>query len=144
GRHPALPRRIRALSRALSWKRLIEHSGNQSEPDAMPYREKISSFLFGHAAILVLLTGFCLWYVVDAWTASPTVANLVLIAPLGIAAILIGLTLLIVQMVRGDPVAADGPEPVGGDTIWMIVALVGYVVMMPVTGFTFSTGVYTS
>ena len=98
----------------------------------MPHR-RLGTVLTSHLVLAGLLTAFCAWYLADAWLARASIHNLILIAPVGVAAILIGLVLL-VREVR----APSAPPPPEAGTFPLMGLLIGFVILLPIVGFSAS------
>ena len=114
--------------------------------------------LASHLFLILLFTGFCAWYLHDAWRASASLFNLVLILPASIVGIALGLGILVRTLVdawraspsppaRADAEAAaipddddDAEDPAQARRPLYIMALVvAYVAAMPVIGLSLST-----
>ena len=100
----------------------------------------------GNALLLAAFGGFTLWYMYDAWKASPRAENLVLIAPVGVLALVciaVGAWLEVRSRLRRDPgEGGERPAPVSPRTVGLMAALVLYVALMPYVGFDAATFVF--
>ena len=98
----------------------------------------------GNALLLAIFGGFTLWYIYDAWSVAPTTANLVLIVPVGVLA-LVCVAIAAVMEVRSllarrqAEAASGGLEPVSVKTVALMGTLVLYVALMPYIGFDAAT-----
>ena len=101
-----------------------------------------------HLLFLTGLVGFCVWYFFDAYTASNTLENLLLIEPAVIAAVILYFVILrdVIRVVPGADLAAVPRAPLspllrvrifGGMAL-----LIAYVASMGVIGFDVATVVY--
>lgn len=101
-----------------------------------------------HFLFLTGLVGFCTWYFFDAYTASDTLENLLLIEPAVIAAVILYFVILrdVIWVVPDPDVVTTGRPPLsilvrtrifGGMAL-----LIAYVALMGVIGFDVATVVY--
>ena len=100
-----------------------------------PHPRRLGVLLTSHLALAGMLTAFCAWYLTDAWLARASVHNLILIAPVGIAAILTGLWLMVREL--RAPSVPKAPQP---GTFPMMALLAGFVALLPLVGF--SAGIF--
>ncbi len=63
---------------------------------------------WGHAALLALFLAFIAWYVTDTVLASSRVSNLLFIVPVGAAAAIIGVFLMVRVLAGAEPRVEDG------------------------------------
>lgn len=95
----------------------------------------------GNALLLAIFAGFTLWYLYDAWSASPSAENLILIAPIGVLALIciavaVGLEIR-ARLGRGSD--GEATSPISPKTLALMAALVIYVGAMPYIGFDTAT-----
>ncbi len=101
-----------------------------------------------HLAVVTAITGFCLWYFLDARSASNTLENLLLIEPAAIGALILFFLILrdVVKVVH-DPAAVPPARPplpriVRIRIIGCMALLAGYVASLDVIGFDAATVLY--
>jgi len=101
-----------------------------------------------HFLFLTAVVGFCAWYFLDAYAASNTLENLLLIEPAVIAAVILYFVILrsIIQVVPNEDAVAATRAPLsplvrvrifGGMAL-----LIAYVALMGVIGFDVATVLY--
>lgn len=101
-----------------------------------------------HIAALAGFAGFVLWYVRDAWRASPHVENTILIVPISVIALLL-IVAILPQAVRFEKAAAPVAGKASPETpapwseryraelraVGQMILLGGFVFLIPVIGF---------
>ena len=101
-----------------------------------------------HFLFLTALVGFCVWYFVDAYTASDTLENLLLIEPAVIGVVILYFIILrsVIQVVPDAGVAtvprAALSRLVGVRIFGGMALLIAYVAVMGVIGFDVATVLY--
>ncbi|MFG1488182.1 tripartite tricarboxylate transporter TctB family protein [Oceanospirillum sp. HFRX-1_2] len=73
---------------------------------------KLHKKMYADLAVLAGLVAFVLWYLADAWSASQSVENLILILPIAGLAVLLCTLDLINQLRKGPTEEHDSREPI--------------------------------
>ena len=95
---------------------------------------------FGHAALVISILAFHVWFTIDAWQASAKFENLMLVVPLTGLAFVLGLFILFGIVRRGalrHP--EDIPRPIDRRIPLLMLALCAYVAGLITVGFDLST-----
>lgn len=101
-----------------------------------------------HLLFLTGLVGFCAWYFLDAYTASDTLENLLLIEPAVIAAVILYFVILrdVIRVVPESGAVTTGRQPLSPLVLTRIFGgmglLIAYVALMGVIGFDVATVLY--
>lgn len=66
---------------------------------------------WGHVAFVLFITGSVSWYFLDAYTASSSIKNLILIAPASAVALVLCVTLLIQDARKAFVMPSEVPKP---------------------------------
>jgi hypothetical protein len=109
----------------------------------------------GHLLFVSVITGYCLWYLVDTRAASTSVQNLLLIQPAVVLALLLFVailpTVVSIERVPDSEAPAAAPRPGGkrlgrdGLRILGLIVLLGvYVIVMTDLGFDVATFLFVS
>jgi putative tricarboxylic transport membrane protein len=92
----------------------------------------------GHVLMLLVLSGFTIWYLSDAIRASFTTPNLLLILPVAIAVLVLCAAELIISTYKKELFAPVEDEPVK-EILPIIVLFGAYVLTLPWLGFDLGT-----
>lgn len=102
-----------------------------------------------HFLFLTGIVGFCTWYFLDAYAASNTVENLLLIEPAAIAALILYVLILrsVIQLSPEPSVVAAVPRPPLSGIVRVrifggMALLIAYVALMGIIGFDVATVLY--
>jgi len=95
---------------------------------------------YGHAAFVLAVVAFHLWFALDAWRASSSLENLMLVVPLTAVALALSAFILAgILRSAADPPDEDVPRPVDPRIPLLMLALCAYLGGLMSTGFDVST-----
>jgi putative tricarboxylic transport membrane protein len=98
---------------------------------------------WGHVAFVLGAVGFILWFTADAWRASPSFQNMMLVVPLAVISVLTGLSILLAMFLRWRQGPGDEVLPPIDLRIPGFMLLVSaYVVALLYIGFDLATFVF--